>query len=270
MSAWTASQSRSRGKLRAVPARAANASPARQPGRRRRRLHHRARRTADQVRTGGVLDRRRHRRDHGRLVGRDRDLFRLPRRRAQRAHRAPGRAAIRLRRPHRRTARADRPHHQPAIARPGAIRAESSTSLPAGEATLELRADGAGRHRRSDRDRLDQRRGARPADAAAPQEPSPVSDALAAPPASGPRHVARASHAMPANGKRDAGSRPSTQGSHASRLRSIASRDARPRRCAQMEERYEGKARKLRGVLAELGLKLDAAGRRRPAVRSSR
>ena len=43
----------------------------------------------------------------------------------------------------------------------------------------------------------------------------------------------------------------------ASKRRSIASSGARRLRLAQLQERYEGKARRLRGVLADLGLKLD-------------
>jgi hypothetical protein len=42
------------------------------------RLHARSRRPADSPRPGGVLDRRRHPGDHGRLVGSHGDLFRLP------------------------------------------------------------------------------------------------------------------------------------------------------------------------------------------------
>ena len=63
----------------------------------------------------------------GRLVGADRHLFRLSRRRAEASDRPPGGDAIRLRGPDRRIARAGRPHHQPTIARPGAIRAEART-----------------------------------------------------------------------------------------------------------------------------------------------
>ena len=44
---------------------------------------------------------------------------------------APGRNAIRLRGPHRRIARAGRPHHQPAIARPGAVRAKAQRAAAA-------------------------------------------------------------------------------------------------------------------------------------------
>ena len=54
-----------------------------------------------------------------------RHLFRLPRRRADPADRAPDRDAVRLRGPHRRTARPGRPHVEPTTPRPGTIRAEA-------------------------------------------------------------------------------------------------------------------------------------------------
>ena len=143
-----ATRPRRRAQSRAAPARRKAA------GRRKNlRLHHRARRAADPVRTGGVLDRRRHRRDLGRLVGHHRHLFRLQRRRAEGLDRAPGRAAIRLRRPHRRTARPDRPHHEPPIARSGAVRAEAQRFVaPPGSAGIARH--GLERHFRSVDDRL--------------------------------------------------------------------------------------------------------------------
>ena len=67
----------------------------------------------------GTVDRARH------VVGGDRDLFRVSRRRADAADRPPGRDAIRLRGPHRRIARQGRPHHQPPVARPGTVRPEA-------------------------------------------------------------------------------------------------------------------------------------------------
>ena len=89
------------------------------------RLHHCPRRQAGAVRAGGVLDRRRHGHRARRVVGRDRDLFRVPRRRADAVDRATGGHAIRLRRPDRRTARQGRSHHQPPAARSGAVRPEA-------------------------------------------------------------------------------------------------------------------------------------------------
>ena len=94
-----------------------------------RRLHAYARRTSGPHRSGRVLDRRRHAGHHGRVVDRDRHLFRIPRGRADPPDRPPGRDAIRLRGPHRRIARAGRSHHQPAIARPGAIRAKAQRAV---------------------------------------------------------------------------------------------------------------------------------------------
>ena len=61
----------------------------------------------------------------GRLVGRHRHLFRIPRRRADPPARAPGADAIRLRGPHRRSARPGRPAGEPAVARPGAVREQA-------------------------------------------------------------------------------------------------------------------------------------------------
>ena len=89
------------------------------------RLHPRPRRQAGPVRTGGVLDRGRHGDGARHVVGRDRDLFRVSRRRSDPADRAPGGDAIRLRRPHRRTARQGRSHHQPPVARSGTVRPEA-------------------------------------------------------------------------------------------------------------------------------------------------
>ena len=89
------------------------------------RLHDRPCRQAGPLRTGGVLDRGRHRHGARHVVGGDRDLFRVPRRRPDPADRPSGRDAIRLRGPHRRTARQGRSHHQPPVARPGAVRPEA-------------------------------------------------------------------------------------------------------------------------------------------------
>ena len=48
--------------------------------------------------------------------------------------------AVRLRGPHRRAARAGRPHHQPPVARPGAVRAEARADhAPAGDARSRAR-----------------------------------------------------------------------------------------------------------------------------------
>ena len=84
-----------------------------------------------------LLDRGRQPGDHGRLVACDRNLFRLPRRRAVAADRAAEGAAVRLRGPHRRASRPGRPHHQPAIAEPGAVRAEARADhAPASDAGI--------------------------------------------------------------------------------------------------------------------------------------
>ena len=151
MSQWTASRSHQAAKthIRRKILRNTTAMPAAGPNRAARcrqagqplRLHDRACRTAGQVRTGRVLDRRRHRRDHGWLVGHGSDLFRVPGRCVAELDRASGRAAIRLRGPHRRIARPDRPHHQPSTAGPGAIRAKARRPhAPSGDA-------GVARHR---------------------------------------------------------------------------------------------------------------------------
>ena len=89
------------------------------------RLRHRPCRQAGPVRPRGVLDRGRHHRRARHVVGGDRHLFRVSRRRPDPADRPPGRDAIRLRRPHRRTARQGRPHHQPPVARSGTVRPET-------------------------------------------------------------------------------------------------------------------------------------------------
>ena len=77
---------------------------------------------------GRVLDRGRQSGGDGRLVGGDRHLFRISRRCPEASDRPAGGDAIRLRRPDRRIACAGRPHHQPPIARPGAIRAEARSA----------------------------------------------------------------------------------------------------------------------------------------------
>ena len=56
-----------------------------------------------------------------------------------------------------------------------------------------------------------------------------------------------------------ADNRASAQRSTAWKLRSIASSGGNPSRSAQLENRYEGKARRIRGVLDQLGVKADAA-----------
>ena len=89
------------------------------------RLYHGTCRQTGPVRSGGVLDRGRHGDGARHVVGRDRDLFCVPRRRSHPADRAPGGNAIRLRRPHRGTARESGPHHQPPIAGSGTIRPET-------------------------------------------------------------------------------------------------------------------------------------------------
>ena len=71
--------------------------------------------------------------------------------------------------------------------------------------------------------------------------------------------------------RRPANKRASGKSWGASRLRSIASNGARRATLGQMQARYEGKARQVRGVLASLGLKLDAsAGRDRRPVRAGK
>ena len=134
-------------------------APAVQP---ENRLHAGAFRPSGAGRAGHVLDRGGQPRDHGRLVARDRHLFRLPRRRADAADRAPEGAAVRLRGPHRRIAGAGRPHHQPAIAQPGAVRAEARADHAAPVGPGEPR-DHAVLGARSDADRLDRPKPPRPA-----------------------------------------------------------------------------------------------------------
>ena len=94
----------------AVSRRSVSACPASAGAIRRRRaaahrLHAGACRAAAPGRPDRLLGGGRHAGDHGGLDHHHRDLFRLPRRRADRAHRAPGRDAIRLRGSHRRPAR---------------------------------------------------------------------------------------------------------------------------------------------------------------------
>ena len=84
-----------------------------------------------------------------RVVDRHRNLFRLPRRRAHPPDRPPGRNAIRLRGPHRRIARAGRPHHQPAIARPGTIRAEAQRAAATADGVGAAHARALGGDRRT-------------------------------------------------------------------------------------------------------------------------
>ena len=104
----------------------------------------------------------RHAGDHGGLDHHHRNLFRIPRRRADRPDRAPGRDAIRLRGSHRRPAPADRPHVEPPAPQPGAIRAEArpdhAPAVGAGKPRQRHPGD-AGRHRHrldpADRTRAD-------------------------------------------------------------------------------------------------------------------
>src|SRR6266511_1767328 len=108
---------------------------------------------ADRLLGGG-----RHTHRHGAVDHRHRHVFRLPRGRADAAHRPAGGDAIRLRGPHRRIARAGRPDFQPAAARPGTARAEArSDPAPAGGAGIARL--GAERAARSDADRLEQAAG---------------------------------------------------------------------------------------------------------------
>ena len=210
---------------------------------------------------------------HGRLVVRHRHLFRLPRRRAHAPDRPPGRDAIRLRGPHRRIARAGRPHHQPAAARPGAVRAEARA--PCCNARRRWRAAPA-RSAASVTDRLDQPARTRPPPTRRRQaaRPSPISDTVifVAP----PDREARLAIARSAGARRRAS--PARGEAPASKACSRASRAALDKVeqrqtavLADMEERFDGKARRMRGVLDDLGVDpARCACRRRSAARSCR
>ena len=126
-----------------------------------RGLHPRSRRQTGAVRSGGVLDRDRHRDVARDVVGRDRDLFRVSGRRPYPADRTPGGDAVCLRGPHRRTARQGRSYHQPAVARSGTVRPEArSDYAPADHAGIAR--DCAGRHSGCPGHRIDQDALARP------------------------------------------------------------------------------------------------------------
>ncbi len=91
------------------------------------RLHAGARRASAPRRADRLLGGGRHPGDHGGLDHHHRDLFRVPRRRADRAHRTSGRNAIRLRGSHRRPAPADRSHVEPPAPQSGITTSRSST-----------------------------------------------------------------------------------------------------------------------------------------------
>ena len=101
-----------------------------------------------------VLDRGRHGDSAWHVVGGDRDLFCLSRRRSDAADRPPGGDAIRLRGPDRRVARQGRSHHQPPVARPGTVRPETRPDHAAPD-RARIAGDGARRHPRRGRDRID-------------------------------------------------------------------------------------------------------------------
>ena len=126
-------------------ARSAPANPAPATAQRARGLYPGPCRQTGPLRAGGVLDRDRHRDRARHMVGGDRDLFRVPRRRPHPADRTPGGDAIRLRRPHRRTARQGRSHHQPSVARPGTVRPETRPGHASAD-RAGIARHGAGRH----------------------------------------------------------------------------------------------------------------------------
>src|SRR5205085_5899015 len=103
-------------RVRPWPDPRAAAAPARY---RPRRLDARPRWPAGARTAGRLLDHRWIACDHGRLVGGHRDLFRVPRRRADTAACTASPDAIRLRGPHRGPARAGRPRREPPVARSG-------------------------------------------------------------------------------------------------------------------------------------------------------
>ena len=146
------------------------------------RLDARPCRPAGAHRTGRVLDHRRLAGGDGRMVGRDRHLFRIPRRRADPPARAPGADAIRLRGPHRRSARPGRPAREPAVARPGAVREQARTdhAPPDAAGVALLGALHPARHRPRPARSSRRRAPARPR-CIAPQsapKPSPINDTV--------------------------------------------------------------------------------------------
>ena len=174
--------------------------------------------------------------------------------------------AVRLRGPHRRTARPGRPHHQPPVARPGAVRAEARAALRR-QATLESRASTLARRARSGADRLDQE----PPDADA--EPHAAgAQALADQRhgdlhhAAGPRSAAGIARIAGARGASPQRAKPTAVGVEgalaAPAARSTASRRGRPRRSTRSKRATTPRRKRIRGVLADLGIdaKQDRAG----------
>ncbi len=162
---------------------------------------------------------------------------------------------IRLRRPHRRIARAGRPHRQPAIARPGAVRAEARA--PCCNARRRSRAAPARSAARSLTGSIHPPRAAPAADAPPGKpRPSPISDTVIfkAPPEREARLESREAPARPvklATRGEDAG----LEGVLARVARSLDQVERRQTLVlADMEQRFDGKARRMRGVLDDLGV----------------
>ena len=244
------------------------ASPARQPGRRRQRLHHCACRTADQVRTGCLLDRRRHRGDRwpaGRLptatyfAFRDDVLKGLIARQAEQQFAYEDRIAE-LR------AQIDRTTSRQLLDQEQFEQKLDALVAPADDAGIARR--GAEQRRRSDRDRLDQARGA---GRRCGHTGKTFADERCAcrSATSGPRHLARArSDADEQQAGKEAAI--DTKLARASKPRSIASNDARSRRLPQMQDALRRQEPASFAAYSWCWVSSTTHRRRRPAVRSCR
>ncbi len=206
-----------------------------------RGLHDRACRPAGPIRAGRVLDCRRHRRDHGRLVDHHRDLFRLPRRRSQRPDRAAGAqqqyayedriAELR--------AQIDRTTSRQLLDQEQFE--QKLDDLMRRQATLESRATALG-------------------GIADPATTGSIKPPARAPRAGRGKAGADQRRCRAAARSTAASNRASPASSAASKPRSTASSSSETAALEQVQERYEGKApRDARACSPSLGLKLDAA-----------
>ena len=240
----------------AVPRRSVSACPASSGAIRRRRaaahrLHAGACRASAPRRPDRLLGGGRHAGDHGGLDHHHRDLFRVPRRRADRA-RSPVRPKCNT---------PTRIASPTCASRSTACRAASS-SIRSNTSRSSTRSCGGSRRWKAAP--TPSRRCRIPSSPARPGRPDASRRARCR---TGRRRSTTSPRTCCCRIADRAATPTSPARSHACRRRSIASRRGRRRRSRRCEESYEAKARRIRGVLADLGL--DARARSRATIRRS-
>ncbi len=161
----------------------------------------------------------------------------------------------RLRGPDCRIACAGRPHHQPAIARPGAIRAEARTHSCASNPRWSNARQRSTRFRISPPPARSRSLRAAATQDAARHRPSPINDTVIfqVPPDREARLESRAAPAL--NLRNAAKTRGGVEGALARMQESLERVEAKQSQSlAVLEESFEGRARRIRSVLTDLGI----------------